>query len=215
MATRLEGNEESDGSLSSMSEADCVILSRAGDRAAQEELVNRYLGRIYGFLSRCLGDRELAADSTQEVFLRLFRALHTFDPRRGFRPWIFAIAWNAACDQIRRLRARRENGNLPRSMGTGEAVGEEGREPADRRAPGPAEALERKERSELVRRALRRLEPRQRALLLLREFEGLSYGELAHLLETNVGTIKSGLHRARLELKDALLRLQPGLPHEL
>jgi len=165
-------------------DAECAAACRTGDREAQEELVKRYLPSVYNLLARSLGDRELAADSTQEVFLRLFREIHSFDPARSFRRWLFAIAWNLTRDQLRRRGVRRRDGALLD-------------EPADRREGPPSEALERKERSDLVHAALGRLPPRQRALLILREFEGLSHEELSELSGLPLGTVKSGIHRAR------------------
>ncbi len=200
------------GSLAGFSDSECVSASRAGDRAAQEELVKRYLPRVYDLLARCLGDRELAADATQEVFLRLFREIGSFDLRRSFRPWIFAIAWNLARDQLRRRKVRRpEERGLPLADLDGE--GSRVPEPADRRAASPEEMLERKERSELLQAALRKIEPRRRALLILRELEGLSHEELSELTGLPPGTVKSGIHRARRDLRDALLELEPEWHH--
>jgi RNA polymerase sigma-70 factor (ECF subfamily) len=160
---------------------------------------------IFNLFSRCLRDRELAADATQEVFLRVFKEGDKFDAGRNFKCWIFAIAWNLARDLLRRKEARRRaelRGSPCRST-------REEDEPVDAREASPLEILERREEQDAVRAAIDRLDPRQRALLVLREFEDLSYEELAELFGCPVGTIKSGIHRARLDLKDALLALQP------
>jgi RNA polymerase sigma-70 factor (ECF subfamily) len=138
--------------------------------------------------------------------------LHDFDPSRSFRAWIFSIAWNFARDQLRRRASfgRRREGAVSLTSARGIAADEpRALEPVDRKGHTPFEALERKERSELVREALSRLDPRQRALLVLREFEGLSYEEISELSGSRVGTIKSGIHRARLELKNTLMALHP------
>jgi RNA polymerase sigma-70 factor, ECF subfamily len=200
--------------LAGMTDEGCAALARTGNRPAQEELVSRYTSRIFNLLARTLGDRGLAADGTQEVFLRLFREIRSFDPRRSFRTWILSIAWNLTRDLIRRREVRHRTGMTSLASGAG-VDGEPMPEPADPRAQEPAEVLEAKERSELVRSALGGLEPRQRALLILRDFEGLSYEEIARLSAIPVGTIKSGIHRARLELKDAFLRLDPEWGHGL
>ena len=202
------------GRFAHAQDAECAAACQGGDREAQEELVRRYLPSVYNLLARSLGDRELAADSTQEVFLRLFREIRSFDPSRSFRPWLFAIAWNLTRDQLRRRGVR---GRQERSLSTGLAgeVGPRLAEPADRRECPPSEALERKERSDLVHAALERLPPRQRAFLILREFEGLSHEELSELTGLPLGTVKSGIHRARRELKDAILDLQPEWLHGL
>jgi RNA polymerase sigma-70 factor, ECF subfamily len=202
------------GRFARAEDAECAAACRAGDREAQEELVKRYLPSVYNLLARSLGDRELAADSTQEVFLRLFREIHSFDPSRSFRPWLFTIAWNLTRDQLRRRGVR---GRGERSLSS-RIAGEDGprlAEPADRRECPPSEALERKERSDLVHAALSRLPPRQRAFLILREFEGLSHEELSEISGLPLGTVKSGIHRARRDLKDAILDLQPEWRHGL
>lgn len=202
--------ESGPGEPETLSDNDCALLARNGNRWAQGQLVHRYSQSLFNLFVRCLGDRETAADATQEVFLRVFGALHDFDPRRSFRAWLFSIAWNFARDQLRRRASYRKAREglvslSPRSARTDDDAA--AFEPADNKGQTPFEALERKERSELVHEALSRLDPRQRALLVLREFEGLSYEEIADLFGSRIGTIKSGIHRARLELKSALLAL--------
>ena len=182
---------------SGLSDEDCFVLAGSGSRSAQEEIVARYTPRMYNLFSRVLGDRDLAADATQESFLRVFRDPGAFRAQRSFRSWIFAIAWNHARDLLRRRAVRRR-------MLAGEP--ETHGDVVDRRAHSPAEILEVEERAAIVRSALDRLDPRHRALLVLRDMEGLSYDEIAELSSTSLGTIKSGIHRARLELKQALSR---------
>jgi RNA polymerase sigma-70 factor (ECF subfamily) len=191
-----------------LTDEDLAVLARSGSRSAQEELVKRYLPGIFDLFARCLGDRTGAADGAQEVFLRVFREIAGYDPRRPFRPWIFAIAWNLARDAIRRRGVRRDRVRLPAPGGAADGR-REAPEPEDRRERAPLDVLEEEERAGLVRSALGRIDPRRRALLILREFEGLSYEEMADVLGVRVGTVKSGVHRARLELKEALLKLQP------
>ena len=186
--------------LAVLPDGDCFVLAGSGNRPAQEEIVSRYTPRIYHLFSRVLGDRELAADATQEVFLRVFRDPGAFQAHRSFRSWIFSIAWNHARDQLRRRAVRRKE-----RSGSGPPRGTDD-EPPDARMPAPDEVLERRERAQIVRSALSSLEPRQRALLVLREIEELSYHELGELLGLPAGTVKSGVHRARAELREALSR---------
>ena len=200
---------ESEPASGGLSDEDCFVLARSGDHPSQAEMVARYMPRIFNLFSRCLGDRELAADGTQEVFLRVFREADRFDARRSFKGWIFAIAWNLARDHLRRKAARRKAELRGRSCRSGSGGGEDDGEPVDSREASPLDLLERKEEQDAVRHALARLDPRQRALLVLREFEDLSYEELSELFGCPVGTIKSGIHRARLDLKNVLLALQP------
>jgi RNA polymerase sigma-70 factor (ECF subfamily) len=195
--------------LRGLTDEDCAVLARSGSRPAQEELVSRYLPGVFDLLARCLDDRAGAADASQEVFLRVFREIRSYDAARRFRPWIYAIAWNLARDLIRRRAARRkETGRL---VSLEALSGDKGRipEPVDPRGREPLDVIEAREQAAIVRSALRRIDPGRRALLILREYEGLSYEEIAEALGSRVGTVKSGIHRARLELKEALLRLQP------
>lgn len=184
--------------------SDRDLARRAGEGCADalEELVRRHLPQVHRVLLRLLSDREAAADATQEVFLRLQRHIPRFDPTRSLRPWLYTIVWNVARDELRR-RGRRSCVEIPSSSsGPGE--------PADPSAQAPSEALEVRERGEWVRSALARIDPRQRALLLLREAEGLSHDVLARMLGCPTGTVKSRLHRARCALRAALEALRPG-----
>lgn len=232
--TRDRGGELEAGGLGgsgvppgSLSESDCVILAQSGHRGAQAEIVRGYTTGLYSLFARLVGDRHLAADLTQEVFLRVFASLTSFDPDKSFRAWVYAIAWNLARDHLRK-RARRRTW-LPRLVrparaDTADAAGmasrdglwqrprEEPRletELADPRALPPVDALEARERLQAVRAALDRIEPRKRALLMLKEFEDLSLEELAALFGCGIGTVKSRLNRARLAFKDALQEMRP------
>ncbi|MBI4607237.1 MAG: RNA polymerase sigma factor [Planctomycetes bacterium] len=198
--------EAPDPGLEGLSDGECAVLAVHGSRPAQAELVRRHMGVVYRLSVRLLKDREEAADATQEAFVRAFQALGTFDRERSFRAWICAIAWNLIRDELRRRRVRKA-----RSLGGGGAEGGgDAIDPPDRRREAPGARLERQESREAVGEALGRLEPRSRAILLLREIEGLSYGEIAEMLGWRLGTVKSRVHRARMELKDALLALRPA-----
>ena len=193
------------------SEAEDVQRAQGGDRHAMAKLVESYSLKLFQFHIRLLHDEEVAADATQEVFLKVQRHFEVFDPTRSFRSWIYGIAWNVARDHLRRRvrRRRTEVGSIDQNT----SLAKEGRgqhadtirEPADPRSRTPSEELETKERSKWVRDALDLLAPTQRALLLLREFEGLSYAELSELLGCEPGTVKSRLNRARHGLTQALV----------
>src|SRR5262249_55591229 len=150
------------GGAETLSDNECALLARHGNRSAQGQLVHRYTPGVFNLFVRCLGDREAAADATQEVFLRVFGGLGDFDPCRSFRAWLFSIAWNFARDQLRRrasFRKTRVSLASDRSARPGDEAGT--LDPVDRKGHTPLDALERKERSELVREALTRLDPRQ------------------------------------------------------
>jgi RNA polymerase sigma-70 factor (ECF subfamily) len=189
------------------SDEDLAREALGGSREAAAALVHRYSTRIFRLFVRVLGRPDPAADLTQEVFLRMHRHLDRFDAEKSFRAWMYAIAWNLARDEIRRRQRHRE----PVAF---ESLAREGDddcpEPADPKPAPPGQAIEERERDEWVQRALGRLPAAQRTLLVLREYEGLSYEELSSLLDLKIGTIKSQLHRARLELRDALLAVHRG-----
>ena len=196
--------------LRALGDADCVILAASGNASALEELVRRYTPKIYPLLYRLLGTREDAEDATQETFMRAYRNLSRFDPRRSFRAWLYAIAWNHARDVLRRRKRRsRALGPRPRSRFDTVSPATAEHEPPDRRVEAPSTAIERKEEDEWLHRALRGLRPQQRAVLVLREFAGLSYEDLAKFFACRVGTVKSRINRARLELKNELVKLRP------
>ncbi len=186
-------------SLRGLPDRDCVILARGGSRAAQSELVDRHMPMIFNLSVRLLRRREEACDAAQEVFLRAFTSLHTFDLDRSFRSWLCAIAWNFVRDQSRRAKHRASR-----------SFGEESPEPADPRALTPFETALATENRALVLAALDRLEPGVKAVIVLRDLEGLSYDEIAESFQCSLGTIKSRIHRARMELKDVLSSMGAG-----
>ncbi len=186
--------------MSGLSDGDCVILSRGGSRDAQAELVSRHMPTVYRLSLKLLRNVEDATDATQEVFTRAFSAIDGFNVERSFRAWLCAIAWNFVRDQSRRAKHRAA------LRISGDEI-----DPPDRRQVSPLERMAEKERAACVEEALGRLEPHVRALLVLREMEGLSYEEIAELFCCGLGTVKSRIHRARMELKSVLVALKPEM----
>jgi RNA polymerase sigma-70 factor, ECF subfamily len=160
---------------------------RRNDVASQRALYEACHEQVWRLAVRMLGAQE-APDVVQEVFLRVFRSLHQFSGASRFRTWLHRITINE-CLQLR----RRSKNTLP--LG--------GREPVDLSSDRTIVA---RMECELLRAALAELDPELRALLLLRETEGLTYDELARALAMPVGTIGSRLNRARTRLKEVLLR---------
>jgi len=202
-----ESNAEGAGAAG-LSDRECVILSRAGRSKGLSVLVRRYSASVYHLMVRILSDREEAEDATQEVFLRVHRSLDSFDIERNFRSWLYTIAWNFARDRLRRRSTRSIVGRFASRRDDDDGTHPEN-EVADTNAIGPDESLDAKERQSLVRQALGELDPTYQALILLRDFEGLAYDEIATILDCRLGTVKSRLNRARLRLKDVLLRIDP------
>jgi RNA polymerase sigma-70 factor (ECF subfamily) len=184
-----------------------AIVARAceGDPAAQEALVRMYTAGIYNLHAKLLRDRHAAQDLTQETFIKVFRGIRSFEPGRSFRAWAFAIAWNIARDHLRRMRRR----TIRRTVGAGEDGDSRDLDIEDYRSPGVLDTLLERERAAVVREALSRLDPEKRAILVLKEFEDLSYEEIAELFACGSATARSRVHRARLALRDEIAALRP------
>ena len=182
-----------------MTEQELVHSAQKGDTSAFGQLVEAHQSKIYSLCYRMTGNAEDAADLTQEVFLSAWRSLGSFQSQAAFSTWLYRLTSNACIDFLRKEK-RRSALSL-----TTEGEEEEGREleVADQRF-SPERELEQKEARRAVREGLAALSPEHRQVLVLREMEGLSYTEMAHLLDLEEGTVKSRLARARLALKDFL-----------
>jgi RNA polymerase sigma-70 factor (ECF subfamily) len=172
-------------------EAHLVRRVSAGDQAAFSTLVERYSGAVYNQAYRMLGDAHEAEDAVQEVFLRAFRRLDTYDPARRFITWLLTIGSNYCIDRIRRRRHTWLTLDdvafwLPSSDA------------------GPERSALRGERRDLVQRALQTLPESYRSVTVLRYWHDLSYQEIASALSLTEATVKTRLHRARKMLLDAL-----------
>ena len=172
-------------------ELDLLTRARGGDRLAFGEVVRRYQRRVYGVARRVLRRHDLADDVTQETFLRAFERMESFDSTRPFGPWICRIAANLSIDLVRSPRFREEE--LP--SGHGEAFGAQ---------PSPLEGVLQREREGAIATAVAGLPGEQRAVLVLRAVEEMSYGEIAAALGIPEGTVMSRLHRARTRLAAVL-----------
>jgi RNA polymerase sigma-70 factor, ECF subfamily len=177
--------------------AEFVSRLRAGDRGAFEELVRTHQHRIYALALRMLGNAAEAQDVAQEAFLRAHRGLAEFRGEARLSTWLYAIA--------SRLCLNRLAGSERRLTRHGEETLT--RLPDGR--PGPDQTLERGEIEEALHRAIGELVEERRIVVILRDVEGLAYEEIAEALELPVGTVRSRLHRARLDLKEKLERFFP------
>ncbi len=183
---------------------DALLLPacRDGDEAAWRSLVELHTRKVFGLAYRFTGRVDEAEDLTQEVFVKVYQTLHKYREADGpFGAWLMAVARNHAIDHYRRgkqERARRTEDPLVL-------------ETAPAREEHPIAGLEREERVRLVHRGLRALPPELRLPLILCDLQGLSYDEIAKSLEVPLGTVKSRINRARLELAKRLL----GRRHEL
>ncbi len=184
-------------------DARLMLRVRDGQAAAFEELVRRYQSRLLMVLENMVGHREQAEDLTQEVFLRVFRARHTYTPDAKFSTWLFTIANNAARN-ARRSYSRRKEVHVE-----GHESGPLGAHPLEQMAVAasglmPSRQVDRGERALMVRQALQSLNERQRMAVLLSKFEGMSYADIAATMDLSPSAIKSLLTRARHNLRVVL-----------
>jgi RNA polymerase sigma-70 factor (ECF subfamily) len=172
-------------------EAQLARRAQAGDQTAFADLVARYTGAVYNQAYRMLGNAQEAEDAVQEVFLRAYRRLDSYDPGRRFVTWLLTIGSNFCID---RLRRRRMNwltlDDVAFWLTSGEA--------------GPERSALEGERQRHVQRALGQLPESYRSVTVLRYWHDLSYLEIAEALSLTEATVKTRLHRARKMLREAL-----------
>jgi len=174
-------------------EEEWVRRSRAGDVEAFGHLIEKYQTRLLTAVTRSVGGRGLAEDIVQEAFLRAFQAMGRFRGRSSFYTWLYRIAFNLVASRHRRLRSHPDPDH---SRPVEELEAEE--------TSNPRAQVEAAERRRRVRRAIAELPEPFRLPLVLRDIEGMNYAEIGEVLRLPVGTVKSRIHRARLELRDRL-----------
>ncbi len=180
-----------------------MLEVRDGSAAAFEELVVRYQGRLVRVLEHMVGRRELAEDLAQDVFLRVYRSRQTYVPGAKFATWLFTIANNVACNALRD-RSRRPEVTL-----ASHESGPLGVRPMERLVQAsssgmPTRQIDKAEIQDVVRMAMESLSERQRQAVLLNKFEGMSYADIADVMELSPQAIKSLLSRARENLRQIL-----------
>jgi RNA polymerase sigma-70 factor, ECF subfamily len=185
-----------------------VARARDGEATAFNQLVELYKDRIYNYVARMVHDPIEAEDIAQEAFVKAYRNLHSFRGASTFQTWLYRIASNLTIDSVRRRRRREHTCSLDSPLDTEE--GQMSREQEDTHCPGPIRSLETAELQRTVHRAIQTLSPKLRSVVVLYELQGLSYDEIAAILDCPLGTVKSRLFNARMELKT---RLQDILPH--
>lgn len=180
--------------LRAMEDHGVVAAFLAGEERAFSELVERYQTRLLNFIYRTVGDRERAEDLVQEVFIRVYRHLHRFDPAKKFSTWIYTIASNLAKNELRNrsrnplvlfqtIRKNWEDEDRPLQF----------EDPTSR----PDDLYRKRHLRELVESTVAKLPEHHRQVFVLRELEGKSYEEIAEITHCNLGTVKSRLNRAR------------------
>ncbi len=184
-------------------DAQLIDEALTGNKDAFGQLVLKYQDRLFNTVVHVVGCRSAAEDVVQEAFVQAFVKLETFQRASAFYTWLYRIAVNLAISHRRRRRpelsveAQRESGSHSEPLDT---------------CDGPTDSAERKERMAQVHQALDCLNDEHRAILVLRELEGLCYERIAEILDLPVGTVRSRLHRARIHLRDRLKQVLGSAP---
>lgn len=172
-----------------------------GDNSAWEALLQNHTRKIYNLCYRFTGRPSEAEDLTQEVFIKIFQTLKTFDGAQGtFPTWLARVARNHLVDHYRRTKKDRVTSSLEDEVGSWE----------EKPSPTvePVAQVESRERKELLQRALDRLSPDLREAVVLRDLQDLDYDEIAQVLGVPGGTVKSRINRGRLELARVVKRME-------
>ena len=183
-----------------MTDRELVEKAKQGDQSAFEQLVLDNQNKIYALALRLVDDREEAADLAQEAFVKAWQGLGSFQGESSFATWVYRLTTNVCIDHLR--KKKRREGVEPAVSLDDENSG--WAEPADR-ASDPQQVLEQSERGQALARGLAKLPDWQRRVLVLRELSGLSYQEIGAALDIDLGTVKSRIARARLNLRKILL----------
>lgn len=176
-----------------------IAAWKAGDGDALGRLLKRFESRVYATCWRITRKHDDALDMAQQTFINAIKHLEDYDGRAQFGTWIYRICTNACISHLRREKVRRHEG--PDSMAFTSSP-----------EPLPDSSVEEAEVNATLHQALDSIDPDLRALLVLRDGQGLDYADIAHVLGVPVGTVKSRLFRARAALRDAVGNLEGGAP---
>ncbi len=178
----------------------------AGESVAWEEIVRLYSRRVYNLCYRFTNSPENAEDLTQDVFIKVYRTLATYDVEKGaFTTWLTTLTRNLLVDHFRRSRQDRVTDSIDAGVADREdspSLGDRLRDPG----PTPADHMASQETQRLVQRALARLSPDLREAVILRDLQDMDYKEIAQVLRVPEGTVKSRINRGRTELARLLSR---------
>lgn len=183
-----------------MPDSELVRRAQSGDLGAFDQLVTRYRGKIYGMCHHLVQNDQDAWDLAQEAFIKAWRALPSFKLDASFFTWLYRIAHNCSYDWLRKRRIVGDgefDDELQRQVAAGADAVPKG-------APAPDQVLGHRELGDRIAEAIARLSPEHRAVILLREVEGLSYEEIAQVTGQQTGTVMSRLFYARKKLQELL-----------
>lgn len=182
-----------------------VQQSQMGDATAMERLILKYQNRIYNVILKMCGNPDDAAELAQEAFVKVIESIEKFRGKSSFYTWLFRIAVNLTlnhCQRSNRTAARSLDAEETETDGTPSQVLRECL--SDEHAVDPAAVAQSRELCELAKKCLLQLEEPQRAVVVLRDIEGMDYAQIAEVLNIELGTVRSRLSRARSNLREIL-----------
>ena len=191
---------DSPAQAASSSDAIEALIRRClrGDQAAWEIIVRQYRRKVFNTAYKFVGRHEQAEDLTQDIFLKIFKSLDTFDSRANFQTWLISVSRNLCIDHYRRVRKERETIDHQVDANELSPISHE---------PSPMAGLERRDRVSLLRHAMAKLPDTLRTAVLMRDIQEMSYQEIADTLRLPEGTVKSRINRGRTELARHVKRL--------
>jgi len=183
-----------------------VRAFQAGNKASFDELVLKHKDRLFNLCFRFLGDYQEANDSAQEVFVKVYRSLKRFRFESAFSTWLYRIAVNTCKNKLRSSEYRHKK-KMVHLDNPGILEGGTGALEIRDETQSPLLELEKKERLNLIRQAIDSLPAEQKMVVVLRDIEEVSYEDIAHITGYSLGTVKSRLSRARLDLRKKLVKV--------
>jgi RNA polymerase sigma-70 factor, ECF subfamily len=193
--------------LREATDQEVVALAKQGSELAFRELIRRYERPVFSLIFRMVRNRELAEDLSQETFIKVLNAVHTYRPEFKFSSWVFKIANNAAIDHLRKRELDTLSLEGSPHAETPEMIEATALQLGDR-GETQLEEVENRELGRSIEAAIDKLRPEYRSCILLRHVEGRTYEEIAEILGLPLGTVKTYIHRARNELRIALGHLK-------
>ncbi len=202
--------------MSDALEQDWLEHARDGDPHALEQLLVRHERRLYNVALRMVSHPEDAADVTQEAMLKIIRSIDSFRGESQITTWMIRITMNAATSHLRKRRIRQTLSLDAPLNGRHAAAGDNGDGSLLQHLQAPREhspdcRVQQREEMHMVRHAIETLDPDARAVLVLRDVDGMDYEEIARVLDLKLGTVKSRLFRARLALREAVMKMERGV----
>ncbi len=206
-AAHAESSSQREGGPEKAEDKELVARALQGDELAYRELLERFRRPIFSLIYRMIGDRELAEDLAQESFVKAFNNLDTYNPSYRFSSWLFKIANNHAIDHLRRARLSTVSIHGSPHAASAERE-EETRIVLQSQDESPEQEVLALELGGEIEQAIAQLRLEYRTAIILRHIENRPYEEIAEIMDVPIGTVKTFLHRARAELREALAHLR-------